>query len=243
MEEIMSDILKNTPVRYGMVVDSRRCSGCHACVIACKAENNMPDGKSLNLVLTYDSDVVDEPVGTPLRTVCDMNMYNRTEANGLRLDYYTRACQHCEDAPCVKHCPTHATWQREDGIVTMDPDKCIGCDICMQDCPYGFGVMRVIIDKVDNSVGFDIGDQQALPNKINTVKKCTFCAHRLDKGEQPFCVTQCPSRARFFGDLNNSGSEVSQLIKSRIYTTLPVKTPGVTVNPSVYFLDPRWPSK
>lgn len=225
--------------RYAMVIDQRRCVGCHSCVIACKSENNMPDGKSLNLVITEGSTEVDNPVATtPYTDRCTMAAFTR-QTGSPRNDFITRACQHCADAPCVKACPFNATHQREDGIVTMDIDKCIGCEACMTACPYGYGSMRVLIKDPKFTTGFDLGDQQADKTKNNTVKKCTFCAHRLKKGEKPFCVEICPARARSFGDINNTGSDVYRLKNTRDWTTVAAKE-GITDNtePAVYLLKP-----
>lgn len=232
-------------VRYAMVIDQRRCTGCHACAIACKSENNMPSKVSLNVVIVENSTEVDIP-GTgwsELGNTCTLNDFNRAVGTPHK-DFYTRACQHCEDAPCVKHCPTNATMQREDGLVVVDPSICTGCEVCMRDCPYGYGTMRVWIRNPEypeyNTEGLEFGSQEAVPNTNNTVKKCTFCAHRIDRGEQPFCVEQCPSRARYFGDLNDDGSKVAQLIRNNAGDIMQIAAEeGATATQSsVYFIRP-----
>ena len=230
----------NIEVRYAMVIDQRRCTGCHACAIACKSENQMPVGKSLNVVLTEGSNTVDIPPAnhTPLGQTCSLSDFNRT--TGPRNDYLTRACQHCEDAPCVAVCPYEATTQREDGIVVMDPTKCKGdqCGLCMDACPYGYGTMRVLIKDSKFVPDFEFGDRQSVENIDNTVKKCTFCAHRIDRGEKPFCVDMCPSRARYFGNINDTGSDVYRLLQKweGHTSTIPVEVGKTGTEPFVYFL-------
>lgn len=224
--------------RYAMVVDQKRCIGCHSCVIACKSENNMPSNLSLNVVLTENSNIVDNPVGTrPMSNTCTLDDFNRV-AGTPRNDYLTRSCQHCSDAPCVKRCPTGATWQREDGIVMMDPSLCIGCEFCMHDCVYGYGVMRVIVRNPEFSQDFALGDQDTQPNIENTVKKCDFCSHRVDNGEEPFCVTQCPARARYFGNVTDTGSKPALLLAGRVHSSIPPEQTVAGVEQFFYFLKP-----
>jgi Fe-S-cluster-containing dehydrogenase component len=102
-------------VRYGMAVDTRTCVGCTACVIACKTENDLPDGYARNWITT-------EVTGT----FPDLEMEIRSER-----------CHHCEDAPCVAVCPTGASWIGPGGVVLVDPDRCTGCKACIAACPYG----------------------------------------------------------------------------------------------------------
>jgi Fe-S-cluster-containing dehydrogenase component len=102
-------------VRYGMAVDTRTCVGCTACVIACKTENDLPDGFARTWITT-------ETTGT----FPDLEMEIRSER-----------CHHCEDAPCVAVCPTGASWIGPGGVVLVDPDKCTGCKACIAACPYG----------------------------------------------------------------------------------------------------------
>jgi Fe-S-cluster-containing dehydrogenase component len=102
-------------VRYGMAVDTRTCVGCTACVIACKTENDLPDGFARNWITT-------ETTGT----FPDLEMEIRSER-----------CHHCEDAPCVAVCPTGASWIGPGGVVLVDPDKYTGCKACIAACPYG----------------------------------------------------------------------------------------------------------
>ena len=186
--------------QLGMVIDTARCIGCHTCSVACKVENNLPDGVWWNRVLTNGGEEMDTPSG---------------DGEDLSLEYLTLACQHCENAPCVKVCPVGATWKDpETGIVMQDPDKCIGCRYCMVACPYT-GVRQFAFTEPTYATGHPVGSAQAQTHQKGTVSKCTFCAPRVAAGEQPACIETCPARARTFGDLNDPESEVSTILRER----------------------------
>ncbi|MGR6835127.1 4Fe-4S dicluster domain-containing protein [Syntrophomonas erecta] len=166
--------------KYALVIDMKRCVGCRTCTVACKMENNVPLGIARMRVLNPQGNIhFDKPVGV---------------YPNLKMYWTPVPCQHCEDAPCVKSCPSGAMHKREDGIVDLDKSKCIGCQYCAWVCPYD-------VPQFDKDAG--VSD------------KCTMCAHRIDKGELPMCVKCCPTRAIKFGDLNDPNSEVAQLINHR----------------------------
>jgi len=175
--------------RYAMVVDTRLCVACKACVLACKAENNLAEG--------YCRDWLVEEV--------------RGEFPKLRAENRSERCNHCSAAPCVDACPTGASHIAEGGVVLVTPDKCTGCKACMAACPYD---ARYLTPE-----GF--------------VDKCTFCLHRVQRGEQPACVTVCPTRTLHFGDLDDPTSEVARLLMDRKWK---VNHPESGANPNVYFL-------
>lgn len=204
--------------RLGMVIDTKRCLGCHTCAVACKKENNLPDKNWWTRTLTVGGDFMDTPQG---------------DYPNLSQSYITLACQHCENPACIKACPVGATYKREeDGVVIQDYDKCIGCRMCMAACPYT-GVRLFNWEEPKYSIAFPVGDADVPAHQKHTVEKCTFCAHRLAKNEQPACVEACLGRARYFGDLNDPKSEVSQLILKRSHFRL---LPEKETEPSVYFL-------
>lgn len=178
-------------IRYGMVIDLKKCIGCHACVIACKQENNVPIG----FYRTWVKDV------------------ERGSYPHVSRSFIPVLCNHCENPICNRNCPVKATYQRPDGIVLVDYDRCIGCRYCMPSCPYN---MR-------------------FPHPYRrTADKCTFCAHRLDRGLQPACVEACVGKSRIFGNLLDPKSEAAQLIASQpVY----VLKPEQNTHPQVYFLN------
>ena len=205
-------------MRYGMVIDQARCIGCHTCAVACKIENNIPDGVWWNRILTDGGEAMDTPRGEFPNTV---------------MDYLPVNCQHCDNPACVKVCPVGATYKdTETGVVRQDYDKCIGCRMCMAACPYT-GVRSFNWEEPGYALGIATGAANSPVHQKHTVEKCTFCYHRTSAGEEPACIAVCPGRARFFGDLDDPNSEVSQLIATRSYEQL---LPEEGTRPSVYYL-------
>ncbi len=193
-------------VHWGMIVDLKRCVGCKGCTAACKAENHTPPGVTYNVVL-------DEEVGTyPY----------------VRRKFTFIPCQHCRRSSCVLVCPVKATYHRDDGIVVVDYDRCIGCRYCIGACPYGarsfdyghnYSDSAPISSDIHIGHGFDNNerpyDAQPSPeygenrkrlhkkSPIGNVRKCTFCLHRVKRGLAPACASTCMGRAIHFGNLND----------------------------------------
>ena len=204
--------------RLSFVIDKKSCIACHACAVACKVENNLPDGIWWNRILTEGGDNMDTPDGT---------YPNLTMAN------IAVACQHCDNPACVKVCPVGATYKDPDtGAVRQDYDKCIGCRMCMSACPYT-GVRSFNWEEPNYAIGQAMGDADVPTHQKHVVEKCTMCWHRLAKGLEPACVEVCPARVRYFGDFDDPNSEVSKLIREREHTKL-LENRGT--NPSVYYL-------
>ncbi|OIP39325.1 MAG: tetrathionate reductase [Deltaproteobacteria bacterium CG2_30_63_29] len=180
--------MSGTP-RYTMVVDTKKCVGCKACVLACKAENAIPDG--------YCRSWIVEEI--------------RGEFPLLSAELRSERCNHCTDAPCVAACPTGASHYSDGGTVIVTRDKCTGCKACIASCPYDARFVH--------PEGF--------------VEKCTFCLHRVRRGEQPACVEICPTQSLHFGDVNDRESEVAQLLAARASKVLHEEA---GTNPNLYFL-------
>ncbi|MGM0397877.1 MAG: sulfate reduction electron transfer complex DsrMKJOP subunit DsrO [Halobacteriota archaeon] len=193
--------------RYGLVIDQERCIGCQACAVSCKLENNVSHGQFWNRVLTEGGDSLDKPAG---------GYPENGEDGTLSMGYQPTACQHCENAPCVKVCPVNATYTREDGIVEIDYDKCIGCRYCMAACPYNARVFNW--SEAEHTPEEGTGDVPDRPRGV--AEKCTFCSHRVEEGLDPACVVNCPSDARIFGDLDDPNSTVSKYVKEYNTTRL-----------------------
>lgn len=224
-------------MKYGMVIDQQKCVGCTACVFACKAENHTPE--KINW--------------------CDKIIKQGGRYPDIQFEYISTMCNHCDDAPCVKGCPTQAMHKAEGGLTLHDPDKCIGCKACMVNCPYG--VISFNWEKPHQRWQSDIpivtggfsgqsmlaatggvGSPQSNPESANqypsmrsrgTVEKCTFCAHRLKEGLNPACVDACPSKARIVGDLDDPDSDVSKLINQ--YDGQPLR-PELGTNAKVFYI-------
>lgn len=200
-------------MRYGMVIDLRRCIGCNACTIACKQQNGTPPG------IFYSH----------------VNIYEEGKYPFARLKALPVLCNHCSDPACVNVCPVGASQKHADGIVTVDPNKCIGCRYCQAACPYD---ARQFVP--NNTTGY-FGDkgltayEKAMypQHQAGTVGKCNFCQERLRLGQLPACVLTCPAKARIFGDLDDPNSEVSKLIVAQ--NAKPLKAEAGT-DPSVYYI-------
>jgi len=180
-------------VRWGMAVDLRRCIGCNACVLACKAENGTPPG------------------------IFWMRVLEKEEGRYpfARRLFFPLRCNHCASPPCETICPTGATYKRADGLVLIDYDKCIGCGACMIACPY---TVRFRWEDRRGYYGEGLTPYEAAKYQSfrrGTVQKCNFCAHRLDQGLAPACVQTCPTNALVYGDLGAPESAINQALRSR----------------------------
>lgn len=200
-------------MKYGMVIDLKRCVGCDACTVACKMKHGLGPGILYRKVIKYE-------IG---------------EFPNARPAYLPIQCNHCDNPPCVDVCPVGASVKRSDGIVTVDPDKCIGCRYCQVVCPYD---ARQFI--TSNTKGYypEIGLTPFEEAKFSTqqagiVEKCDFCVDRLSEGKQPLCVEACPAEAMFFGDLDDPNSEVSRILVAE--NAQPLK-PEAGTHPNVFYI-------
>lgn len=206
-------------IRYGFVIDLKRCYACYSCQVTCKAEHLTPPGTFWARVLKGET-----------------GKYPNVTRQALPI-----LCMQCGEPECVKVCPTKATVKRQDGVVTIDKNLCIGCRYCIVTCPYG---SRYFCEKWaryfpdgDSAPFEDYQKKVWLETKgEGTVSKCEFCIDRVEKGMEPACVENCPANARYFGDLEDPQSEVSMLIKQQRGFQL---NPEYGGDPSVYYLPPR----
>ena len=152
-------------------------------------------------------------------------------------------CMHCDEPPCVKVCPVDATFKRQDGIVLIDSNRCIGCRFCMAACPYSTRVFNWEEPIMPAEIAAqDYSCETSTPQKKGTVGKCDFCPDMVRKGELPHCVSACPNGVFFFGDMNEdsvtNGAETfrfSDLIKDKSGYRL---MEDLGTKPSVYYLPP-----
>ena len=157
--------------QYGFFFDQSRCSGCHACAVACKYWNRLPPGP-LKYLRIYE--------------------YEKGGFPNVRIHFQWVPCYHCEEPACVSSCPRQAIYKEEKyGAVLIDSEKCDGCRICYEVCPYGALVFE------SDEIGVK-------------AKKCTMCIDRLELGEQPICVIACPTRALDFGPLSTLTEKVEE---------------------------------
>jgi molybdopterin-containing oxidoreductase family iron-sulfur binding subunit len=208
---------EGSQMRYGMLIDLKRCVGCMTCSVLCKVANNLPEKIWWNRIMTVGGNYIDTAVG---------------EFPNIEFSHLPVNCQHCANPPCVKSCPVGATYKREeDGLVMQDYDKCIGCRMCMVACPYNARSFNW--QKPVYSAEYPLGDPDVATHEYNVVEKCTFCVQRLANGEAPACMELCPTRARFWGDIEDPDSEISRKLRGRQTLRL-LEEKGA--EPSVYYL-------
>ena len=216
--------------RYGMAIDLNRCFGCQACASACKVANNLPRDLVYNVVYTKTDDDYSTLGLSTLKGALTNDVAGGNYPD-CTLSFLPFPCQHCEKPACLDVCPTGATQKREDGIVWVDDELCIGCESCIKACPYE-GV-RTLIKDSEYYLDVVVGEFDAPVHKAGTVEKCTFCKNLVDRGEVPACLQLCPGRARYWGDLDDPESEVAKAIEGR--ETLRLFEEAGT-EPNVYYL-------
>lgn len=178
-------------MRWGMVVDLHACIGCNACVISCKTRRATPPGLYFNRVL-------EQEVG---------------RFPAARRTFWPTRCNHCESPSCLEVCPTGATTKRDDGIVKIDPNKCMGCRACILACPYD---ARTLLEGVKSYYGENqtpYEESTYAHYQEGTVYKCDFCSGRIDQDLKPICVESCPTQALIFGDWDDADSDVNKAVE------------------------------
>jgi phenylacetyl-CoA:acceptor oxidoreductase subunit 1 len=209
-------------MRWGMVIDLRRCVGCQTCTLACKQEHGLPAGVQWRFVAD-----------------CEVGTYP-----DVRRVFLPMQCMHCAEPPCVPVCPTGASRRRADGVVWVAYDACVGCGYCAVACPYH---ARHLVG--DGAGYFDaptpVEAATARPGRTGVMTKCTFCHERVDAGRArglapgvdaeatPACAVACIASAIVFGDLDDPTSRVSRLI---VEHQAQVLAPECGTRPSVYYV-------
>jgi molybdopterin-containing oxidoreductase family iron-sulfur binding subunit len=205
-----------------MVVDLPRCAraaDCTDCLTACHRVHAVPDLPDPRHRVRW--------IGKEAFTrVFAEHVEGADEA--LRGQAVPVMCNHCDNPPCVRVCPTRATWKRDDGIVAMDWHRCIGCKYCVVACPYGARAFNFVEPRPHVRPVTDF------PTRLHgVVEKCNFCAERLESGRRPACVEACPERAMAFGDLGDPASPVRALLRGRFALR---RKPELGTGPAVFYL-------
>ncbi|MGB5884126.1 MAG: 4Fe-4S dicluster domain-containing protein [Desulfobulbales bacterium] len=196
-------------VLYGYAFNVTRCKGYMDCVEACVQENNLDRQSKTQYIRLFELDP-----GQLDPTSGDGKYFHEVPVEDKF--YMGVQCFHCENAPCIKACPTKATWREPDGIVVVDYDWCIGCRYCMAACPYWgrrFNWGDPVVPKEEINT-----KQHYLGNRMRwkgVMEKCTFCVQRTRQGKLPACVDACPTGSRVFGNLLDPDSEVRFVLKNK----------------------------
>jgi len=201
-------------VVYGYGLDISRCIGCRRCVYACVEENNQSRDPEIHWIRVLEFERESALRGIDLEK--GNVYYDHEQVPAEDKIYLPVACQHCEDSPCSKVCPTGATWQEPDGIVVIDYDWCIGCRYCIAACPYGarhfnWGEPTLPAEDVNPNMHL-LGNP---PRGRGVVEKCSFCIQRVREGRYPACHEACPVGARKFGNMLDPNSEIRYVMENK----------------------------
>jgi molybdopterin-containing oxidoreductase family iron-sulfur binding subunit len=192
--------------RWAMAIDIAKCreeTDCQDCIAACHKAHNVPHFDNPKDEVKW---IWKEPFEEALH-----DQSSAFQAEHLRDAHVLVFCNHCDNPPCTRVCPTGATWKRDDGVVMMDWHRCIGCRYCVAGCPYG-------------SRSFNWRDPRPHVDELTpdfptrtrgVVEKCNLCEERLSRGQGPACVAACKGRALIFGDLEDPESEIRKVLRDR----------------------------
>lgn len=208
--------------KWVMVIDLAKCENKRACIASCQSHHELkPEQYHINTLAMQDDE------------------------NSAPY-YMPKPCFHCDNPPCTKVCPVNATFKRQDGIVLIDNERCIGCRFCMAACPYSARIFNWSEPKYSEEQKNRVYDVELnVPQKKGTISKCLFSADQLRVGKLPYCVSSCPNGVYWFGDLNEDAVtnglsketvKFSKLIEENAgYTVLP----ELGTKPRVYYLPPK----
>lgn len=205
--------------KFVMVIDLSRCKNLKKCQSACNHAHHVQDAQNW------------------------IKVYPMQDAEKTAPYWQPTTCMHCDEPPCVKVCPVDATFKRQDGIVLIDSDRCVGCRFCMAACPYSTRVFNWgEPDLPEDLKNQDYSAETSIPQKKGTVGKCDFCPDMTRMGMLPHCVSACPNGVFMFGDMIEdsvtNGSETfrfSDLVKDKSGYRL---MEDLGTKPSVYYLPP-----
>lgn len=208
--------------RWIWVIDLAKCKNAQRCMSACQQAHHLrPEQSHMNVLVMQASE------HTPAY-------------------YMPKPCQHCDNPPCVSVCPVDATFKRQDGVVLIDNQRCIGCRFCIAACPYNarmFNWIEPLYAKEDANMEYNV--ELNLPQRKGTITKCLMSADRLREGKLPYCVSACPNGVYWFGDENedvvtngttHETMRLSELLeKNGAYQLMP----ELGTKPRVYYLPPK----
>ncbi|MBU0616942.1 MAG: 4Fe-4S dicluster domain-containing protein, partial [Planctomycetes bacterium] len=197
-------------VEFVYALNVSRCIGCRKCVHACVEENNESRSPEIQYIRVLQMQKGSIDVET------SEHHYDPIKVPDHQAYYMPVQCHQCAKPPCVKVCPTEATWQEPDGITVIDYDWCIGCRYCEAACPYwarrfNFARPQIPADELN----LDMAYLSNRPRPKGVVEKCTFCLHRTRRGRMPACLEVCPTGSRKFGNVLDPNSEVAYILRHK----------------------------
>jgi len=230
----MQDDLKRALVkppaerRWAMLIDLRKCVGCHGCTLGCVSEHKLPPDVTYRPVTEHEQGAYPH--------------FSRT--------FLPRPCMQCDEPACFPDCPRGASWKETSGvgagIVMIDYEKCVGCAKCVRACPYGARTIdggrwwsdETLRQPWETAPAWEYGRKQVRSNNGNPIgkaRKCHFCVTRIALGILPVCVSNCIGRATYFGDENDAEALVAQ-VKRANPDKLQILNPGAGTQPRVYYV-------
>jgi molybdopterin-containing oxidoreductase family iron-sulfur binding subunit len=210
--------------RWAMAIDVGKCretEACQDCIAACHKVHNVPHFDNAKDEVKW---IWKEPFEEALQ-----DQSSPYQAERVRDAHVLVFCNHCDNPPCTRVCPTQATWRREDGVVMMDWHRCIGCRYCVAACPYG----SRSFNWRDPRPYMDEQDPDFPTRTRGVVEKCNLCEERLARGEKPACVLACKENALIFGDLEDPESEIRKVLRERPSVRRKV---ALGTQPQIYYL-------
>ncbi len=208
--------------KWVMVIDLAKCRNARQCVSACQNAHHLRPHEY------------------------HINTLQMQENKNTAPYFMPKPCQHCDNPPCVSVCPVDATYKRQDGIVLIDNERCIGCRFCMAACPYSarmFHWQDPVMAEEDNDLTYDV--ELNVPQAKGTISKCLFSADRLREDKMPYCVSACPNGVFYFGD-ENEDAVTNGTTKQTVRLTVLLRDnggyrlmPELGTDPRVYYLPPK----
>jgi Fe-S-cluster-containing dehydrogenase component len=204
------DVKPQPGVVFGYALNISKCQGYRDCVDACVKENNLGRDSQVQYIR-----VLEMNKGT-MDLETSEHYYDPKTVPVAGKFYLPVSCMQCDNPPCVKACPTKATWKDDDGIVVVDYDWCIGCRYCMTACPYwarhfNWTEPQIPADQINPNTSY-LGNR---PRPQGVVEKCHWCTQRTRVGLQPACQEACPTGARVFGNLLDPKSEIRYVLEHK----------------------------
>ena len=225
---MVSPVVTNAAARTGipgrrwiMVIDLAKCDGCGACTMACSKMHFVPPDRQWIKVLRMQESEQTAPY------------------------FFPQPCYQCDNPPCTKVCPVDATFKRQDGIVLIDNERCIGCRFCMAACPYGARSFNWGHPKDPPEAAAEpYSPEHGFPRRVGTVEKCDFCPDMAAQGKLPACTAACPMGAIYYGDENedavtNAQGETQRLSKLLLDRSGYRHLEELGTKPRVYYLPPK----